>query len=71
VAYNGGLVDRVRDALAAKPSVREVKMFGGLSFMVNNRIVVSVRGGGDLLVRADPEQADELLTAKALRVKVS
>jgi len=67
VAYNGELVDRVRDALAGKPSVREVKMFGGLSFMVNEKMVVSVRGDGRLLVRADPEQADELLTAKGAR----
>jgi len=67
VAYNGELVDRVRDALAAKPSVREVKMFGGLSFMVNERMVVSVRGGGGLLVRADPARADELITAKGAR----
>ncbi len=67
MAYNGELVDRVRDALAAQPSVREVKMFGGLSFMVNEKMVVSVRGGSGLLVRADPEQADELLTAKGAR----
>jgi len=39
-------------------------MFGGLSFMVNQRMVVSVRSDGDLLVRADPEQADELLTVE-------
>ena len=42
-------------------------MFGGLSFMVNEKMVVSVRGGSGLLVRADPEQADELLTAKGAR----
>jgi len=56
------LVDRVRDALAAHPFVRGVKMFGGLSFMVNEKMVVCVRSDGDLLVRSDPEQADELLT---------
>lgn len=37
-------------------------MFGGLSFLVNDKMVVYVRSDGDLLVRADPEQADELLT---------
>lgn len=36
-------------------------MFGGLSFMVNEKMVVCVRGDGDLLVRADAERADELL----------
>lgn len=64
MAYNRELADRVRDALAVKPSVREVKMFGGLSFMVNDRMVVSVRGHGDLLVRADPEGAKTLLATK-------
>ena len=64
MAYNRELADRIREALAARPSVREVKMFGGLSFMVNERMVVSVRSDGDLLVRADPEGADKLLATK-------
>lgn len=37
-------------------------MFGGLSFMVNDRMAVCVRSDGDLLVRADPAKADDLLT---------
>jgi TfoX/Sxy family transcriptional regulator of competence genes len=37
-------------------------MFGGLAFMVDEKMVVCVRSGGDLLVRADPGRADELLT---------
>jgi len=61
VAYDTGLADRIRDALAVKPSVREVKMFGGLSFLVNESMVVSARSDGRLLVRADPEQAGELV----------
>ena len=36
-------------------------MFGGLSFMVNEKMVVCARSGDELLVRADPERADELL----------
>ncbi len=65
MAYHRELVDRIRAALAAIPSVREVKMFGGLSFMVSEKMVVSVRSDGGLLVRADPERADELLTIEA------
>ena len=42
-------------------------MFGGLSFMVNERMVVCVRGDGYLLVRSDPESADELLTREGAR----
>jgi len=61
------VVDRVRTALSAHPPVREVKMFGGLSFMVNDQMVVSVRGNGELLVRVDPARADQLLTAKGAR----
>lgn len=39
-------------------------MFGGLSFMVNERMAVCVMGDGALLVRADPQRTDELLAAK-------
>lgn len=67
MVHSRELVDRTRDALAADPSVREVKMFGGLSFMVNEKMVVCVRSDGDLLVRSDPEQADELLTLEGAR----
>jgi TfoX/Sxy family transcriptional regulator of competence genes len=61
MTVENGLVDRVRHALATRTAVREVRMFGGLSFMVDEKLAVCVRGDGDLLVRADPERADELL----------
>ena len=64
MAFDEGLADRIRDALAAKPSVREVNMFGGLSFLVNESMIVSASSDGGLLVRADPDQADELLATE-------
>lgn len=67
MTYSGKIADRIRGALAAQPSVREVKMFGALAFMVNERMAVCVQSDGDLLVRADPERADELLTANGAR----
>ena len=58
------LIDRVRSALAQQASVEEVPMFGGLSFMVNARLLVSVGGDGTLLVRIDPERRDQLLSER-------
>ena len=36
-------------------------MFGGLSFMVGERMAVAAGRDGDLLVRTDPARYDELL----------
>lgn len=36
-------------------------MFGGLSFLVNEKMVVSVGSDGALLVRVDPERSRELV----------
>lgn len=63
MAYDEELAGRIRDALAEHRSLREVSMFGGLSFMVNEAMVVCARGDGDLLVRVDPQRNDELLSA--------
>lgn len=55
------LADRIRAALPTEAPIREVPMFGGLSFMVNDRMAVAAGGGGDLLVRVDPGRSAELL----------
>lgn len=55
-----GLADRVRAALAGR-TVREERMFGGLAFLVDEKMVVSVGGDGDLLVRVDPARSAQLL----------
>ncbi|GAB2625263.1 TfoX/Sxy family protein [Pseudactinotalea suaedae] len=55
------LVDRVRAALAHEADVREVRMFGGLSFMVRGAMLVAAHGDESLLVRVDPDRSDELL----------
>ncbi|MDP3892050.1 TfoX/Sxy family protein [Nocardioides sp.] len=54
------LADRIRVLLAAEESTREVRMFGGVSFMVNESMVVAARPDGDLLVRIAPERSGEL-----------
>lgn len=59
------LVDRVRAFLADRSAVRERRMFGGVSFMVDERMVVSARGDGSLLVRLDPARNAEFLARGA------
>lgn len=54
------LIERVRSLLADRPSTREVSMFGGRSFMVNDKMIANVRNDGDLLVRVDPQRDREL-----------
>ena len=50
------LVERVRALIADEPVVREVSMFGGRSVMVNEKMIVSARKDGGLLVRVDADQ---------------
>ena len=67
LAEHAPLVDRVRAALTGEPSTREVPMFGGVSFMVNDKMVVAVHHDGDLLVRVDPARHSELLARPGAR----
>ena len=46
--------------MSDRESLREVKMFGGLAFMVDERMAVGVSGGG-LLVRVAPDRDAEYL----------
>jgi hypothetical protein len=61
MAYDRDLADRIRGTLADQTSVREVNMFGGLTFMVNEKLTVSANTHGDLMVRADPARVDDLI----------
>jgi TfoX/Sxy family transcriptional regulator of competence genes len=59
--------ERIRALLADAPTTREVAMFGGLSFMVNDKMIVNVRRSGDLLVRVDPHRSPELIADHGAR----
>lgn len=61
-AEQEALADRVRAALPQDRRIREVPMFGGLSFMVDDSMVVAVGRDGDLLVRVDPARNEDLLS---------
>lgn len=54
------LIERLRTLLSDRPATREVSMFGGRSFMVNDKMIASALKDGDLLVRVDPQRDREL-----------
>ena len=58
MAYDDGLADLMRTALAEFSGVTEQKMFGGLAFMLNGHMVCGVhKGGGMFRVGKDREEA--------------
>jgi TfoX/Sxy family transcriptional regulator of competence genes len=68
VAHDAELADRIRSALSDEEDVREVKMFGGLAFMVNEKMVACVSGGGGaLLVRVARSRDAEYLSVTGAR----
>ena len=60
MAYDEGLAQRIRPLLAGRGEVTERKMFGGIAFMVGDRMAVGIVGD-DLMVRVGPEAHDAAL----------
>jgi len=67
MALNEQLINRVREALMHLPAVEEKKIFGGLCFMVDDKMCVSVTKNDELMLRIDPAISDELLERNAVR----
>lgn len=54
------VANRLRELLDGRNDATEKRMFGGLAFMVNDKMCICV-GKGRLLCRVDPEKSDALL----------
>ena len=61
MAYDEDLANRIRELIATEPGLTEMRMFGGLAFLIGGNMSVGVSGQGGLMVRADPEETDALL----------
>lgn len=61
MAYDTNLADRIREYLAGSPQlpVEEKTMFGGLAFMVNDKMCVCV-SGEYLMCRFDSKRQEEI-----------
>jgi TfoX/Sxy family transcriptional regulator of competence genes len=61
VAYDEDLANLVRELIGAEDGISEMRMFGGLAFLIDGNMAVAVSGQGGLMVRVEPEDAETLL----------
>lgn len=61
MAYDEDLANRVRELVGAEAGLTEMRMFGGLAFLIGGNMAVGVSGQGGLMVRVDPDETEALL----------
>ena len=66
MAFNEILVDKIREALVDVPCVHEKYMFGGVCFMVNDKMCVGVVKD-EMMCRINPEMDEIVLEMNGCR----
>lgn len=66
MAYDGVLVDRIRELVADDLDVTDKRMFGGVAFLTGGHLAVAASRNGGLMVRVDPEDSEELLRSEGV-----
>lgn len=61
MAYDGELVDRIRNLLTGNLDVTDKRMFGGVAFLTGGHLAVAASSRGGLMARVDPEDSEKLL----------
>ena len=61
MAYDDELANRIRELIAVETGLTEMRMFGGLAFLIDGNMSVGVSGQGGLMVRVDPADTDALV----------
>ena len=61
MAYDEDLADRIRELVVGEPGLSEMKMFGGLAFLVGGNMAIAAGSQGGVMVRVDPAKSDSLV----------
>jgi TfoX/Sxy family transcriptional regulator of competence genes len=69
MSYNENLAERIRKALAHLGNVKEKKMFGGLAFMVDDKMCITA-GDNRIMCRVDPILHEDLIHNKGCRTVI-
>jgi hypothetical protein len=67
VAYDEDLANRIRELLGGQRGVTEMKMFGGLAFLIGGNMAIAASGQGGVLVHVDPDEGDSLIAKTSAR----
>jgi TfoX/Sxy family transcriptional regulator of competence genes len=67
MAYDVELADRVREVVAAERGLSEMRMFGGLAFLIDGNMAVGASGQGGLLLRVEPAATESLTSEPHVR----
>jgi hypothetical protein len=60
MAYDEELANRIRTEVQDVDGVTEMRMFGGLAFLVGGNMAVAASGQGGLLLRVHPAETESL-----------
>jgi TfoX/Sxy family transcriptional regulator of competence genes len=63
MAYDEELAERIRELLGDRGGLTEMKMFGGLAFLIGGNMAIAASGQGGILVHVDPDESDELVAS--------
>lgn len=66
MAYNEGLANRIRKAFSSVSGVKEQEKMGGISFMMNGKMLVRAHSDGTMMLRCKPEMTELLLQKKGV-----
>ena len=67
MAYDVELANRIREIIEGEPGLSEKRMFGGLAFLIDEKMAVSASSKGGLLLRSDPAQSESLVMEPHVR----
>ncbi len=61
MAYDEELADRIHDLVVGEPGLSEMKMFGGLAFLIGGNMAIAASSQGGVMVRIDPAKSEALV----------
>ena len=68
MAYDEARADRIRDLVAGEAGLTEMKMFGGIAFLIGGNMAVAASGQGGVMVRVDPAESESLVATTDARL---